>query len=90
MMSYNPAKLFGFYPQKGSLIPGSDADIVIFNPNEKWIIEKDGLFYKNKFSPFIGKVVTGRVEKTLLRGRVVYEKGEIKAHKGIGKYLRSE
>lgn len=89
MMSYNPSKLFGFYPKKGILKPGSDADIVLFNPNEKWVLKKGNLFYKNKYSPFIGKVITGKVEKTLLRGRVIYEKGEIKVHKGIGKYLRS-
>jgi allantoinase len=88
MMSYKPAKLFGLYPQKGSLMPGSDADIVIFNPNKKWIIEKNGLFYKNKYSPFVGKVITGAVEKTLLRGRVIYEKGEIITNFGIGKFIK--
>ncbi len=88
MMSCKPAKLFGLYPQKGSLMPGSDADIVIFNPNKKWIIEKNGLFYKNKYSPFVGKVITGAVEKTLLRGRVIFEKGEITTNFGIGKFVK--
>jgi allantoinase len=69
-------------------MPGSDADIVIFNPNKKWIIEKNGLFYKNKYSPFVGKVITGAVEKTLLRGRVIFEKGEITTNFGIGKFVK--
>ena len=87
MMSYNPAKLFGLYPNKGVLQPGSDADIVLLDPEKKWVVNKDNLFYKNKFSPFIGRAITGSVEMTLLRGRIIYERGEIKAPLGLGKFL---
>ena len=88
MMSYNPAKLFGLYPNKGVLQPGSDADIVLLDPEKKWVVNKDNLFYKNKFSPFIGRAITGSVEMTLLRGRIIYERGEIKAPLGLAKFLR--
>jgi allantoinase len=90
MMSYNPARLFGLYPKKGVLQPGSDADLVILAPNKKWVLNKDDLYYKNKFSPFIGKNITGSVEMTLLRGRIIYEKGEVKAPSGFGKFLRRQ
>ena len=88
MMSYNPARLFGLYPKKGLLQPGSDADIVLLDPDKKWVLNKDDLFYKNKFSPFIGRAIKGSVEMTLLRGRIIYEKGEIKAPLGLAKFLR--
>jgi allantoinase len=87
MLSFNPARLFGLYPFKGLLQPGSDADIVIFDPEKKWVVEKEGLFYRNKHSPFIGRSVTGAVMLTLLRGKVVYRKGEIVAPPGTGRFL---
>jgi len=90
MMTYNPAKLFGFYPQKGTLQPGSDADIVLFDPDKQWTLKQEDLFYKNKHSPFIGKTMTGSVEMTFVRGKIVYEKGEIKAFGGTGKFLRRQ
>jgi len=87
MLSFNPARLFGLYPRKGILRPGSDADIVIFDPNKQWVIEREGLFYKNKHSPFVGRTITGAVVSTLLRGKVVYRKGEIVAPAGTGRFL---
>lgn len=90
MMTYNPAKLFGLYPQKGTLQPGSDADIVLFDPHKQWTLKKEDLFYKNTHSPFVGKTMTGSVEMTFVRGKVVYEKGEIKAPKGFGTFLRRQ
>lgn len=90
MMTYNPARLFGLYPQKGTLQPGSDADIVLFDPEKAWTLQKEALFYKNPHSPFIGKTMTGAVDMTFVRGKRVYEKGEIKIPGGIGKYLRRQ
>jgi allantoinase len=87
MLSCSPSKLFGLYPRKGTLQIGSDADIVIFDPEKQWVIEKEGLFYKNKHSPFVGRTVTGAVVSTILRGKVVYQKGEIVAPPGTGMFL---
>ena len=87
MLSYAPSRLFGLYPRKGALQPGSDADIVIFDPHKTWVIEKETLLYKNKQSPFIGRAVTGAVVSTLLRGRPVYQNGEIVAPSGTGRFL---
>lgn len=87
MLSFNPAKLFGLYPHKGVLQPGSDADIVLLDPEKRWVIDKEGLFYRNKHSPFIGRTVTGAVVSTIVRGRVVYRKGEIITSPGTGRFL---
>jgi len=87
MLSFMPSKLFGLYPRKGTLQLGADADIVIIDPKRQWVIEKEGLFYKNKHSPFIGRAVTGAVNMTILRGKVIYRKGEIVAPPGTGRFL---
>ena len=87
MLSYAPSKLFGLHPRKGALQIGSDADIILFDPEKKWVVEKEGLFYRNRHSPFVGRPVTGAVVITILRGRVVYRKGEIIAPPGTGRFL---
>ena len=87
MLSCNPAKLFGLYPRKGLLQPGSDGDVVLFDPKKKWVIRKETLLYKNKHSPFVGKKVTGSVEMTILRGKIVYRGGEIMVPPGTGRFL---
>jgi len=87
MLSYAPSKLFGLHPRKGALQIGSDADIVLFDPEKKWVVEKEGLFYRNKHSPFVGRTITGAVVSTLLRGKVVYRKREIVAPAGTGRFL---
>ena len=84
MLSYAPSRLFGLYPRKGALQLGSDADIVIFDSHQKSVIEREGLFYKNKHSSFIGMAITGAVASMLLGGKLVYQKGEIVAPPGTG------
>jgi allantoinase len=87
MLSMNPARLFGLYPKKGTLQPGSDADLVLFNPEKRWTVKAEDLLYKNPHSPFIGRTITGSVELTLLRGKIIWKEGEVKAPPGIGKFL---
>lgn len=71
-MSYNPAKIIGI--DKGDIQPGKVADIVIFNPEETYTIDKNTFASKGKNTPFHGKEVTGRVCATLVDGKVVYER----------------
>lgn len=87
MMSANPAKIFGLYPQKGSLQPGADADLTVVDLDAEWIHKSDDLFYKNKHSPYIGRTFKGKVEKTFVRGKLVYQDGKIIAEPGYGKAL---
>ncbi len=86
-LSTNPAKLFGLYPQKGSLLPGADADLVIFDPDRRWTLGIDTLHYVAGWTPYEGMEVTGKVVKTILRGQVIYDNGDILAKPGYGEFL---
>ncbi len=88
MLSYNPARLFGLYPQKGAIQPGADADLVVVDLDKEWTLPAEQLFYKNKFSAYVGSTFKGRVERTLVRGKTVYQDGQIMAQPGYGKLLR--
>ncbi len=75
LTSYNPAKLLKI--DRGSIEEGKVADITIFDPNETYTYTKEMIVSKSKNSPFIGKQLKGRVQYTIVGGRIVYEK-EIK------------
>jgi len=79
----NPAKLFGLYPQKGTIAVESDADLAIVDLNERFVLEKEDLFYRHKQSPYVGKEFIGNVKTTIVNGQVVFENGEIHARKGL-------
>ena len=70
-MSVNPAKILGI--EAGSLSVGSSADIALVDINEQWTVDVDSLHGKSKNTPFKGMTLTGRVKKTLLNGKVVFE-----------------
>lgn len=70
-MSYNPAKIIGL--DKGDIQPGKTADIVIFDPDKTYIIDKNKFASKGRNTPFDGRKVTGRVKATVVDGNVVYE-----------------
>ncbi len=86
--STNAAKLFGLYPRKGTIAVGSDADIVLWDPDETRTIRDEDMFSGAGFSVYSGWDVTGWPVMTLRRGEVVYENGEILAGPGSGELLR--
>lgn len=88
MMVANPARIFGLYPQKGSLLPGSDADLVIVDLDKEWSLTVDDLLYKNKHSAYAGYSFKGAIERTIVRGTTVYQNGQITAEPGFGQLLR--
>ncbi len=88
LTSANPARLFGLYPQKGALQPGSDADLVVIDLEREWALTADHLFYKNKHSAYVGRPFKGAVERTFVRGKTVYHDRHIVAEPGFGKLLR--
>jgi dihydroorotase len=71
------ASMFGLYPRKGVLEPGSDADLVIVDPVARSTIEPASFESKQHWSPFAGRAVRGRVEATMLRGRWLLRDGTI-------------
>ena len=86
--STNPARIAGLYPRKGTLLPGSDADIALFDLNAEWVVDaRSQQFSKNPWSPFDGRTVRARVVRTLVRGETVYADGEIVAEPGSGRFL---
>jgi len=86
----NPAKIFGLYPKKGTIALGSDADFVIFDPNKKDIISKDKMFTKCRDSALVynGWEVYGKPEKTIVRGKVVFDNGKITVSPGYGEIIK--
>jgi len=77
-----PARLVGLEGRKGSLAIGCDADIVIWNPNAELCVEPRMIHHRHKLTPYAGEVLRGKVEKTFLRGQMVYDDGEFNAPKG--------
>jgi len=73
----NPSRLFGLFPKKGSLAPGSDADIVLFDPDVKWTMSADSLHMNTNFCPFEGREVFGKPKTVFSRGEVVIRDYEL-------------
>src|SRR6056297_3594983 len=91
LMSTNIAKLFGLYPKKGTISVGSDADFILVDEDKKWQIKKENLYFKNKWSPFIGKEMKGKVIQTWVRGECIYdEKKGFPQGPGYGKFHKIE
>ncbi len=88
LMSTNPAKLFGLYPQKGSLEIGTDADICIFDPSEKWTLEDNNVHSASLYTPYRGFKVQGKAIMTILRGKVIMENGQYYGTPGEGHFLK--
>ena len=83
-----PAKMFGLYPKKGTIAPGADADIVIFDPKKKHTISVKTQHMRVDYSAYEGKEITGKVETVLSRGRVVIDGDKYLGKMGDGVYLR--
>jgi allantoinase len=87
MLSSNPARIMGLYPQKGSFLPGSDADFTIVDLEDEWTLTGEDLYYKNPHSPFIGRSFKGRVVQTIVRGETVFQNGTFHMEPGYGQFL---
>jgi allantoinase len=71
-----PAELVGLQDRKGKIAVGCDADLVIWNPAKQFQVSASALHHRHKLTPYEGKKLVGVVEKTFLRGRKIYDKGE--------------
>jgi dihydropyrimidinase len=85
-----PARMFGLYPRKGVIAPGSDADIVIYDPAATQVISAATHHMNVDYSAYEGMEITGRVAAVLSRGRVVIENGEYHGESGHGQFLRRD
>ncbi len=82
-----PAKLFGLFPRKGTIAPGSDADLVLFDQERTLTISAATQHQRVDYTPYEGMQVQGVPETVLLRGRVIVKQGEYVGGKGGGQYL---
>jgi dihydropyrimidinase len=87
LLATSPAKLFGLYPRKGTIAVGSDADIVVFDPERRVTITAASHRSKSDYNLYEGTEVTGSPEVVLLRAQVLVENDELVAKPGVGRYV---
>ena len=88
LTSQAAARAFGFYPLKGTLLPGSHADLMVLDTEARWVVRADDLFTAQRFSVYEGLPLIGRVDTTVVRGKVVYDQGRLTIEPGHGRYVR--
>ena len=88
--STTPARMFGLYPRKGTIQPGSDADIVIYDPRARQVLSAATHHMNVDYSAYEGIEVTGKVDTVLSRGRVVIDAGEYHGEPGHGRFLKRD
>ena len=89
-LAAKPADRFGLSPRKGRIASGSDADIVLFDPERVWTLESPAVQTRSGLTPYAGRSVTGAVVRTLVRGATVYLDGEFPARPGHGRFIAAE
>jgi dihydropyrimidinase len=83
----NAARYFGLYPRKGTLLSGSDADIVVYDPRPSWTVSHDKLHDNADHTPYRGRQIQGRVRHVFLRGRHVVRDGELLEDLAPGEFV---
>jgi allantoinase len=91
-LATNPARIFGLYPRKGTIAVGSDADLVLLDPETTWTVRDEDALHRQKWTPWAGKTLTGRVIRTIRRGQTIFDDswtGErrVQAPPGSGRFL---
>src|SRR4051812_16246594 len=88
LTSTSPAKIFGLFPRKGTIAPGSDADIVIFDPAKTMRLSVETLHMKVDYNPYEGREVAGVTDTVISRGRVIVDGGKFTGKAGAGAFLK--
>ncbi len=84
----NPARMYGLYPRKGTIAPGSDADLVLWDERREVTITNDALHHAVDYTPYEGLRITGWPALTLSRGEVVWKDGEFRGTAGHGQFMK--
>jgi dihydropyrimidinase len=88
--STNPARIFGCSPQKGTIAVGSDADLVIYDPNKKFVITKENMHSNVDYTIWEGTEIEGYPVMTFSRGQLVYKEGEFLGEPGWGQFVKCQ
>ena len=88
LLSTNPAKIYGLYPQKGTIEVGSDADLVVLNPNKTKVIKAENQVQNVDYTPYENYRLNCEIERVYLRGKEVSRNGKIIDNFPTGKYLK--
>jgi dihydropyrimidinase len=88
LCSANPAKIYGCAPEKGTIAIGSDADIVIYDPNKEFTISKDNMHSDVDHTIWEGTKLQGYIDMTFSRGELIFKDGEFLGKPGFGKFLK--
>jgi allantoinase len=89
LIATNPAKRFNL-PHKGEIAVSKDADIILVNPNQSYVVKREDLYYKNKHSAYEGRKIDCRVTKTIVRGHVVFDLDKGIVGNPIGKLMSAQ
>ncbi|WP_028921275.1 dihydropyrimidinase [Pseudonocardia acaciae] len=87
LASTAPARMFGLHPRKGTVAPGADADIVVYDPGAEQVLSAQTHHMNVDYSAYEGRTITGRVDTVLSRGEVILSGGEYTGRPGRGNYL---
>ena len=87
LTAFNPARLFGLYPRKGTIAPGADADLVLWDAKKQVVITNQLMQHIIDYTPYEGLEVTGWPVSTIRRGEVVMKDGVVQAEPGTGQFL---
>ncbi len=88
IVSTTPARLFGMFPNKGTVAVGSDADLVIFDPKKPFTISVKTNHQNVDYTPYEGLKGKGVVETVISGGRIVVDKGKLLVKPGSGRYIK--
>lgn len=88
LLSVNPARLFGLYPRKGAVAVGSDADLLLLNPEGKTMVAAASHHSNVDYTPYEGMELKGAIERVFLRGRQIVQNGQFTGENGYGLFLK--
>lgn len=88
-MCQQPAKLCGFDDRKGRIAKGFDADFCVWDPKSDFVVTPDCVHFRNKANPYMGKILNGVVQATIVRGQIAYDrKREGNKFSAVGKLVK--
>jgi dihydroorotase-like cyclic amidohydrolase len=84
----SPAQLFGLFPRKGAIAVGADADFAIVDATQRWTLGPNDLETRSGVSAYLGRAFTGKVARTIVRGRSVFVDGQVTGNPGWGQLVK--